>query len=118
MERLAGIQVQEEAGFAQSIAEAPTAVTAFVGRCLRGPVDRPVRISGFNEFQRVFGGLWQPSTLSYTVEQYFKNVGRTAIVVHVTNRARCSTIRLTAGSKALVLESLSPGTHEFLVAAN
>ena len=70
-ERLAGIQVQEEAGSGQSIAEAPTAVTAFVGRCLRGPVNRPVRIAGFNEFQRIFGGLWQPSTLSYAVEQFF-----------------------------------------------
>ena len=53
-ERLAGIQVQETAGSGQSIAEAPTAVTAFVGRCLRGPVNRPVAISGFNEFQRIF----------------------------------------------------------------
>jgi len=116
-ERLAGIQVQEEAGFGQSIAEAPTAVTAFVGRCLRGPVDRPVRISGFNEFQRIFGGLWQPSTLSYAVEQYFENGGRAAVIVRVTNGARCCTIRLAAGNEALVLEALAPGTREFLRAA-
>ena len=116
-ERLAGIQVQEDAGFGQAIAEAPTAVTAFVGRCLRGPVDRPVRISGFNEFQRIFGGLWQPSTLSYAVEQYFENGGRAAVIVRVTNGARCCTIRLPAGSEALVLEALAPGTREFLRAA-
>jgi phage tail sheath protein FI len=117
MERLAGIQVQEEAGFAHSIAEAPTAVTAFVGRCLRGPVDRPVRISGFNEFQRIFGGLWQPSTMSYAVEQFFENGGRAAVIVRVTNGARCCTIRLPAGDEALVLEALAPGTREFLRAA-
>ena len=116
-ERLAGIQVQEEAGSGQSIAEAPTAVTAFVGRCLRGPVDRAVAISGFNEFQRIFGGLWQPSTLSYAVEQYFENGGRTAIVVRVANGARCCTIRLPAPDGALVLEALAPGTREFLRAA-
>lgn len=116
-ERLAGIQVQEEAGSGQSIAEAPTAVTAFVGRCLRGPVNRPVAISGFNEFQRIFGGLWQPSTLSYAVEQYFENGGRTAIVVRVANGARCCTIRLPAADEALVLEALAPGTREFLRAA-
>ncbi|HEU5468447.1 MAG TPA: hypothetical protein VFU77_04010 [Steroidobacteraceae bacterium] len=116
-ERLAGIEVQEEAGSGQSIAEAPTAVTAFVGRCLRGPVNKPVRVSGFNEFQRVFGGLWQPSTLSYAVEQYFENGGRTAVVVRVTNGARCCTIRLPAGAEALVLEALAPGTREFLRAA-
>ncbi|HKX98396.1 MAG TPA: phage tail sheath C-terminal domain-containing protein [Steroidobacteraceae bacterium] len=116
-ERLAGIQVQEEAGPGQAIAEAPTAVTAFVGRCLRGPVDRPVRISGFNEFQRVFGGLWQPSTLAYAVEQYFENGGRTAVVVRVANGARCCTLHLQAGDAALVLEALAPGTREFLRAA-
>jgi Bacteriophage tail sheath protein len=116
-ERLAGIQVQEEAGSGQSIAEAATAVTAFVGRCLRGPVNRAVSISGFNEFQRVFGGLWQPSTLSYAVEQYFENGGRNAIVVRVTNGARCCTLRLPAASEALVLEALAPGTREFLRAA-
>jgi phage tail sheath protein FI len=116
-ERLAGIQVQEEAGSGQAIAEAPTAVTAFVGRCLRGPVDRPVRISGFNEFQRIFGGLWQPSTLSYAVEQYFENGGRTAVIVRVANGARCCTLRLPAGDGALVLEALAPGTREFLRAA-
>jgi uncharacterized protein len=116
-ERLAGIHVQEEAGSGQSIAEAPTAVTAFVGRCLRGPVNRPVRVSGFNEFQRVFGGLWQPSTLSYAVEQYFENGGRAAVVVRVANGARCCTIRLPAANQALVLEALAPGTREFLRAA-
>jgi Bacteriophage tail sheath protein len=116
-ERLAGIQVQEEAGSGQSIAEAPTAVTAFVGRCLRGPVNRPVRVAGFNEFQRIFGGLWQPSTLSYAVEQFFENGGRAAIIVRVTNGARCCTLRLSAANQALVLQALAPGTREFLRAA-
>jgi phage tail sheath protein FI len=116
-ERLAGIQVQEEAGSWESIAEAPTAVTAFVGRCLRGPVNRPVRIAGFDEFQRVFGGLWQPSTLSYSVEQYFENGGRTAVIVRVANGARCCTLQLPAGDQPLTLEALAPGTREFLRAA-
>jgi uncharacterized protein len=116
-ERLAGIHVQEEAGSGQSIAEASTAVTAFVGRCLRGPVNRAVTISGFDEFQRIFGGLWQPSTLSYAVEQYFENGGRTATIVRVANGARCCTIRLPAAGEALVLEALAPGTREFLRAA-
>ncbi len=116
-ERLAGIHVQEEAGSGQSIAESPTAVAAFVGRCLRGPVNRPVRVSGFNEFQRIFGGLWQPSTLSYAIEQFFENGGRTALIVRVTNGARCCTLRLAAGEEVLVLQALAPGTREFLRAA-
>jgi len=116
-ERLAGIQVDEEAGSLQPIAEAPTATTAFVGRCLRGPVDRPVTLTGFAAFQRTFGGLWQPSTLSYAVEQFFENGGRTAIVVRVANGARCCTLTLPAGPQALRLRALAPGTREFLRAA-
>lgn len=116
-ERLAGIQVHEEAGSGQSIAEAPTAITAFVGRCLRGPVNRAITLSGFAEYQRIFGGLWQPSTLSYAVEQYFENGGRTAIVVRVANGARCCTLSLPAGEQRLVLRALAPGTREFLRAA-
>lgn len=116
-ERLAGIQVHEEAGSGQSIAEAPTAITAFVGRCLRGPVNRAVQLASFAEFQRIFGGLWQPSTLSYAVEQYFENGGRAAIVVRVVNGARCCTLQLPAGEQKLVLQALAPGTREFLRAA-
>ncbi len=116
-ERLTGIQVNEEAGSSHSISEAPTAITAFVGRCLRGPVNRAVRVASFAEFQRVFGGLWQPSTLSYAVEQYFENGGRIAIIVRVENGARCCTLSLPAGGEALVLQAQAPGTREFLRAA-
>ena len=116
-EVLAGIQVHEEAGFEQAIAEASTAITAFVGRCLRGPVNRPVSLNSFTDYQRVFGGLWQPSTLAYAVEQYFENGGRLAVVVRVANGARCCTLQLPAGDGALELQALAPGTREFLRAA-
>ena len=39
-------------------------VTAFVGRTLKGPLNRAVPVGSFAEFQQIFGGLWQPSTLS------------------------------------------------------
>ena len=87
-ERLAGIQVHEEAGSGQSITESPTAVTAFVGRCLRGPVHRPVTLGSFADYQRIFGGLWQPSMLSYAIEQFFENGGRSAIVVKAARLER------------------------------
>ncbi len=116
-ERQTGIQVHEDAGSEQAIAETPTAIAAFVGRCLRGPVNRPVQIASFADFQRIFGGLWQPSTLSYAVEQYFENGGRTAYVVRIANGARCCTLTLPAGTGSLVLQALSPGTREFLRAA-
>jgi uncharacterized protein len=114
---LPGIQVEEERGPDQTIARLCTARTAFVGRTLRGPVNRPIMLKSFTEFQHAFGGLWQPSPLGYAVEQFFDNGGREAIVVRVVNGARAATLTLRAGSSALRLRAVRPGTREFLRAS-
>jgi hypothetical protein len=111
------LQVAEERGPDQSISRLGTARTAFVGRTLRGPVNRPVFIKSFGEFQHVFGGLWQPSLLGYAVEQFFDNGGREALIVRVVNGARSATLTLKAGEQALQLQALRPGTREFLRAS-
>ena len=87
---------------------------AFVGRTLRGPIDRAVLITSFAEFQHAFGGLWQPSPLGYAVEQFFDNGGREALVVRVVNGARPASLTLSAGRQALELRAVRPGTREFL----
>jgi len=109
-----GIQVHEESGPEQAIPRAPTASVAFLGRTLRGPVNRPVQVRSFAEFQQVFGGLWQPSPLGYAVEHFFDNGGRDAFVVRVVNGARAATLSLPTGAEPLVLEARRPGTREFL----
>jgi uncharacterized protein len=112
-----GLQAAEERGPDQSISRLSTARTAFVGRTLRGPVNRPVFIKSFAEFQHVFGGLWQPSLLGYAIEQFFDNGGREALIVRVVNGARAATLTLKAGSQVLHLQALRPGTREFLRAS-
>jgi hypothetical protein len=94
-----------------------TARTAFVGRTLRGPVNRPILLTSFTEFQHVFGGLWQPSPLGYAVEQFFDNGGREALIVRVVNGARSATLTLRAGGGELRLRAVRPGTREFLRAS-
>jgi phage tail sheath protein FI len=100
-----------------SIRRAATAVTAFVGRALKGPVNQPVGLTSFNDYQRIFGGLWESSTLSYAVEQYFQNGGREAVVVRVCNGGRAPSLTLSAGAGQLTLVGLWPGTREYLRAA-
>ena len=112
-----GLQVQEERGPDPPIARLSTARTAFVGRTLRGPVNRPTLIKNFAEFQHAFGGLWQPSTLGYAVEHFFDNGGREALIVRVVNGARSTTLTLNAGGAKMTLQALSPGTREFLRAS-
>jgi uncharacterized protein len=112
-----GLQVEEERGPDQTITRLGTARTAFVGRTLRGPVNRPMLIDSFTEFQHVFGGLWQPSPLGYAVEQFFDNGGREALIVRVVNGARCATLTLRAGAAVLRLRAVRPGTREYLRAS-
>src|ERR1700683_1914481 len=108
------LQVAEERGPDQFISRLATARTAFVGRTLRGPVNRPVFIKSFAEFQRVFGVFGQPSPLGYAVEQFFDNGGREALIVRVVNGARAATLGLKAGAAMLLLRAVRPGTREFL----
>ncbi len=99
------------------IERAASAVTAFVGRAVKGPVERATTITSFDEYQRVFGGLWQPSTLSYAVEQFFENGGQTCIIVRVCNGGRAPTLSLRCADGVLTLIGLQPGTREYLRAA-
>ena len=96
------------------IERAASAITAFVGRTLKGPVNEPVPIASFAEFQLVFGGLWQPSTLSYAVEQFFESGGQGAIIVRVANGGRAPSIALPADGGTLRLRGRCPGTREYL----
>jgi len=92
-------------------------ITAFVGRTLRGPVNTPVTLHSFAEFQQIFGGLWQPSPLSYAIEHYFEHGGRCAVIVRVVNGGASATIKLPCGLQALTLEALTVGSREFLRAS-
>ena len=109
---MGGIVVAEGPGADSAIAALPTAVTAFVGRTLRGPVNQPVAIGSFAEFHQVFGGLWQPSSLSYAVEQFFEHGGERAVVVRVVNGGAAATITLPCGPQSLTLVARSPGSRE------
>ncbi|HMA10714.1 MAG TPA: hypothetical protein VKO83_02425, partial [Steroidobacteraceae bacterium] len=92
-------------------------IVAFVGRCQKGPVNEPVAVASFAEYQQHFGGLWEHSTLSFAVEQFFEQGGAQALVVRVASEGRAPTIDLPAGEERLVLSGLSPGRNEFLRAS-
>jgi Bacteriophage tail sheath protein len=115
--RVSGIEIAEHSGSNHAIERVPTGTAAFVGRCLKGPVNKPVSVASFSEFSQIFGGLWQPSTLSYAMEQFFENGGREAFIVRVANGARPPTLTLPAGAGQLRLTALHPGSREFLRAS-
>ncbi|MGI8729485.1 MAG: phage tail sheath family protein [Solirubrobacteraceae bacterium] len=110
-----GVYVEEVPSGVRTIVGVATSITAFVGFARRGQIDDPVRIQSWGEYERMFGGLWEPSTMSYAVQQYFANGGADAIIVRVAPRTparAASTAVLTIGADtaALTLEAASPGS--------
>lgn len=58
-------------------------VAGFVGRARRGPIGVPVRVHGWTDCQRCFGGLDADADLPYALRGYFENGGEVAHVVRV-----------------------------------
>ncbi len=88
-----------------------TGVTAFVGRSARGPVDTPLLVTSFPDFERLFGGLWSKSDLGHSVRDFFEQGGRKAIVVRVHRPAAgdVATLIFGQGESPLILEATDPG---------
>ncbi|MFI0821159.1 phage tail sheath family protein [Streptomyces sp. NPDC021098] len=104
-----GVYVEELPSSVRTVASVTTSVTAFVGHTRRGPLNTPVRITSFADFERRFGGLTSQSAVGYAVHQFFGNGGTVAVIVRVakagTGKAACVTLDSTEGhSECPVLE--------------
>lgn len=60
-----------------------TSIGAFVGATARGPVDRPILITAFADFTRIFGGPVENENLYYSVRSFFQNGGVSCYVVRM-----------------------------------
>ena len=67
-----GVYIEEISSGVRTITGVATSITAFVGRALRGPIDKPITINSFGDFQRIFGGLWVESQLGLQVQNFFE----------------------------------------------
>ncbi|MFO0579849.1 MAG: phage tail sheath subtilisin-like domain-containing protein [Polyangia bacterium] len=78
-----GVYVEEIPSGTRTLTGVATSVTAFFGRTQRGPVSEPVLLTSFSDYERVFGGLWLDSPLSYAVYDFFKNGGSQAVIIRL-----------------------------------
>lgn len=92
--RTPGVYVEESSFGPRAIEPAATSVTAFVGRAARGPVEQPVQIDSWRDFQRTFGGRWAGGELGHAVHAFFENGGSRAVVVRVARKARRAVFRI------------------------
>src|SRR5262249_28173512 len=109
-----GVYIEEIPSGVRTITGVATSITAFIGRARRGPVNEPVLISSFGDFERRFGGLWSDSMLSYAVRDFYLNGGSQALIIRVHNGATSATLALPTGAASpnnvLTLEAASAGS--------
>ncbi|HYU31530.1 MAG TPA: phage tail sheath subtilisin-like domain-containing protein [Thermoanaerobaculia bacterium] len=103
-----GVYIEEIPSGVRTIIGVATSITAFIGRAPRGPVDDPVTINSYGDFERTFGGLSVDSRLGFSVQDFYLNGGAQAIIVRVTGSGSATAAIEDAGH-GLFLEATSEG---------
>ena len=96
-----GVYIEEIPSGVRTIMGVATSITAFIGRAQRGPVNEPITINSFADYERRFGGVWEKSTMSYAVRDFYLNRGSQVIIVRLHNGATPAKMRLPTRSPEL-----------------
>lgn len=78
-----GVYIEEIPSGVRTITGVATSITAFIGRAWRGPVNDPITINSYGDYERIFGGLWVESSMSFAVRDFYLNGGSQAIIVRL-----------------------------------
>jgi phage tail sheath protein FI len=89
-----GVYIEEISSGVRTITGVATSITAFIGRAVKGKPDEPVLISSYADYERMYGGLWVDSTMSYAVRDYFLNGGSQAIIIRIHKDAKTAKIEI------------------------
>jgi phage tail sheath protein FI len=104
-----GVYIEEVPSGVRTIVGVGTSITAFIGATGRGPVNDPVVINSFADYERSFGALSPTSTVGYALRDFFLNGGNQAIVVRLTRNGAQAEITVDPGGDELPLLAASPG---------
>ncbi len=107
-----GVYIEEIPSGVRTITGVATSIAAFIGRARRGPVDQPVTVNNFGDFERLFGGLYVESALGHAVRDFYLNGGGQAIVVrlyHAEGGATARPSNATLAVGGLNLTAAYPG---------
>jgi len=89
-----GVYIEEIPSGVRTITGVATSITAFIGRAWRGPVNEPITINSYADYERIFGGLWVESSMSYAVRDFYLNGGSQAIIVRLDKDGNAATLNL------------------------
>ena len=109
-----GVYVEEIPSGVRTITGVATSIAAFIGRAVRGPVNDPVTINNYGDYERIFGGLAEISPMSFAVRDFYLNGGGQAVIVRLHNGAGLANITLDADDSPpglpLILDASSEGS--------
>lgn len=95
-----GVYIEEFEIGAKPIEGVSTSTAGFIGMAERGPTV-PKLVTGFEQFQRLYGGYIEDSYLAYAVDGFFKNGGQ-----------RCFIGRVVRSGATVASGTVSPITFE------
>ena len=78
-----GVYVEEKPAGSAPIEGVGTAVAAFVGIAMKGPINQPTLISNWKQFVDTFGDFTPDGYLAHAVYGYFLNGGGNCYVVRI-----------------------------------
>jgi hypothetical protein len=91
-----------------------TDIACFVGLARQGPLDTPVPVESFRQFQSHFGGFSGARYLAWSVKAFFENGGVRCWIVRVASRrpdrgARAAAVEIGSPASGWRIEASSPG---------
>jgi hypothetical protein len=78
-----GVYIEEIPSGVRTITGVATSITAILGRTSFGPINEPVVINSFGDFERQFGGLGVDYPVSYAARDFYLNGGSQALIVRL-----------------------------------
>ena len=78
-----GVYIEEIPSGVRTITGVATSITAFLGRAVWGPLNEPILINSYADFERKFGGLNKNYLMSYAVRDFYLNGGSQAVIVRL-----------------------------------
>ena len=106
-----GVYVQEQQYSLNPLKIDSRCLCGIAGIAESGPINKPVLISGFDEYLKVFGGFDTAGILPCSVYSFFKNGGKECVVVRIADEQTASSASYTVkNSKGqFTLTAKTPG---------
>lgn len=109
-----GVYIQEVSSGVRTITGVATSIGAFLGRTKEGPVNKPVRLLSYSDYEKRFGTPHPDSELGHSVRMFFQNGGTDCYLVRLvkagTGQKASLIVQSEAGNDVLLFTAKEIGT--------